>query len=329
MESDKERRNPNSKLCASRPDIWERAVLLSTKLTAYQYVPKIPDQQGTIYACGSTSYWPSPPSPFEKIQRKRKEISEYEEMLERERIREEKGLPVNDDESRRIIKEINDRKREIGELEKQRINDDIQKDEEFINDKSKDIERWEIEEELHKRRGNKEQQKSYRNSIDNAKLEIGKRKKRIEDNKKRLSAGSLLVPEGAMEWLLHEVGHWVAATQEERNLPNFGFGIIRDGECTCTNDFTECRCGDEREWQAWAFQEIILAPFGNSRLFCPPPHRGGIAFYKNESIPSDALRHIEGRLREDRIDVEQWRGVYREWVEWGRSLGANAPWLVG
>lgn len=302
--------------------------MLSTKLTAYQYVPKIPDEQtGMIYACGFSSYY-SPPTPADKIRNIRNEISHYEEQYERHEIKKEKGHIVDDDDAREIVAEIQQRKKRIEELEKEQARIDIEKDQEQIESEKSHIQYHEVEEEIYKRRGDKENEKRHRGYITDYQKSIKERQKRIKDNQKKL-AGTLLVPEGAMEWLLHEVGHWVAATEEERRLPNFGFGVIREGICTCTENFTECRCGDEREWQAWAFEEIILSPFGNSRFFCPPPHRGGLAFDKNQPIPDTAFRHIETRLRADSIHVEQWRQIWGEWLRWGQSLGTNAPWSWG
>jgi len=300
--------------------------MLSTKLTAYQYVPKMPEPQtGTIYACGGYGGYYSPPTPRDKILNIQNEILQYEEMYERHEIKKEKGHSVDDAEARRIVAEIQQRNKRIEELEKEQARIDIKRDQDGIESDKSNIEHHEVEEEIYKRRGDTENQKRHRGYINDYKKSIKERQKRIEDNQKKLE-GTLLVPEGAMEWLLHEVGHWVAATEEERALPNFGFGIIREGVCTCTSNFTECRCGDEREWQAWAFEEIILSPLGNSRLFCPPPHRGGVAFDKNLPIPPEAFRHIEARLRADSIAIEQWREIWSEWVQWGVALGPDAPW---
>lgn len=153
--------------------------------------------------------------------------------------------------------------------------------------------------------------------------EIEDRIRNLESEIGRLAAPRVLVPEGAMEWLLHEVGHWVAATPAERALPDYGIPID-----TAYDDKAQIKTsgfGYEREWQAWAFEEIVMAPFGPARTFCPPIHRGGIGFSK-ASIPHSALTHIESRIRHQNIAVEEWRKVIGEWIEWGRSLGAEAPW---
>lgn len=121
---------------------------------------------------------------------------------------------------------------------------------------------------------------------------------------------SVLVPEGAMEWLLHEVGHWVSATSQERSLPNYGYGTI-----LCPDDTVLTGTGADREWQSWALEEIILAPFGPSRSFVAPEHGGGVAFSKNQ-IPEAAMRHTQRQIESLNIDVAHWRAVYGEWVRW-------------
>lgn len=142
--------------------------------------------------------------------------------------------------------------------------------------------------------------------------ELIKKDRDLQDELDRITGPPTLhvyVPEGGMEWLLHEVGHWVAATPEERRLPDYGYGQEEIG------------VGKAREWQAWAFEEIVLAPFGHSRDFIPPKQRGGVAFSKNQPIPGEALRHIERSIQSDFIDVAEWRVVYGDWIrhEQGRS----------
>lgn len=123
-----------------------------------------------------------------------------------------------------------------------------------------------------------------------------------------LSTLHVLVPEGAMEWLLHEAGHWVAATLEERRLPDYGYGQEEKG------------MGKAREWQAWAFEEIVLAPFGHSREFIPPKQKGGVAFAKNGQIPGEHLRHVERNIRElSDMHVEEWRAIWGEWIAYEQA----------
>lgn len=125
---------------------------------------------------------------------------------------------------------------------------------------------------------------------------------------------SVPVPVGAMEWLLHEAGHHVAASHGERLLPNYGLSESEHGH------------DGEREWQAWAFEEIVLAPFGSSRLFAPPSQRDGAAYAKTGPMPIACLRHVEKEIVALGLDVEQWRQVWGEWVRWGLTLGDAAPW---
>ena len=124
----------------------------------------------------------------------------------------------------------------------------------------------------------------------------------------------VVVPEGAMEWLLHEVGHWIAADETERRRQNYGLSLSEYGH------------DGEREWQAWAFEEIVLAPFGPSRLFAPPSQRDGAAYAKTGPMPEAYLRHVEREIARLCLDVEQWRQVWGEWVRWGTAMGAEAPW---
>ena len=77
-----------------------------------------------------------------------------------------------------------------------------------------------------------------------------------------------------MEWLLHEVGHWVGASEEERRLQNYG---------------------DTRELEAMAFEEIVLFSHGQARDFVPPKQRDGIAF-ESGPTPDSAFKRIDQRL---------------------------------
>lgn len=138
--------------------------------------------------------------------------------------------------------------------------------------------------------------------------------------KKKPTKGSkasavVVVPEGAAEWLLHEVGHWVSATPEERSLQNYGLGP------------EEYEHGADREWQAWAFEEMVLAPWGPARLLTAPTMRDGVGFSRSGPIPASALRHVERQVAELGLDIEAFRAVYGGWVQWGRSRGhGRAPW---
>lgn len=128
-----------------------------------------------------------------------------------------------------------------------------------------------------------------------------------------IEARSVVVPEGAVEWLLHEVGHYVAATPEERTRPNYGLSSSESG------------LDGDREWQAWAFEEIVLAPWGPARSFAPPSQRDGAAFATSGPMPAEHLRHIEKRLTEmPWMDVEQWRRIIADWVQW--EDGVSSRW---
>lgn len=247
---------PNSHLTLTRPDIWESGLALANRLTGYDYAPKLPLPDGTIYACGggNYSYYPpiAPPKPKSD-----------------EEIRQEK------------IQEIDQRIEQID---------------------------WSI----------RDIDSSLKNLTDQRKkLEIEKAE--LEKQKRRLLASPIVfVPEGAMEWLLHEAGHWVAASIAERSLPNYGYDLL----FPAVSD-----CGDEREWQAWAFEEIILAPFGPARSFASPTWRDGVGFSKAGPLPQAALAHIQRQILDCPIDIQVWREVWGDWVRWGNGLGVEAPWI--
>jgi len=119
------------------------------------------------------------------------------------------------------------------------------------------------------------------------------------------------VPDGAMEWLLHEMGHWVAATSTERERPNYGIGQTLWGRDA------------EQEWQAWAFEDIVLAPWGPARLFAPPEQQDGVGFSKAGPIEQAYLDHAERQAHAAGIEIERWRALYAEWVAWERARLRN------
>ena len=121
-------------------------------------------------------------------------------------------------------------------------------------------------------------------------------------------APRVFVPEGSLEWLLHEVGHWIPATPEERTATNYGLSAEEVGH------------GAEREWQAWAFEEIILAPFGPAREFTAPTCRTGVGFSKAGPIASVHLRTVEQAIQKERLAMEEWRAIYGEWIQFERGL---------
>lgn len=145
---------------------------------------------------------------------------------------------------------------------------------------------------------------------------IEENRERIEEIKRKnpegfATAGRVFVPEGAMEWLLHEVGHWVAATEEERLLPDYGYGRAK-----------EKGWGRAREWQAWGFEDIIFSPFGVSRLMAAPEHRGGTAFSIGP-MPQFATAHADKQIQRLGIVTGEWRALYGEWLAWERSRNCS------
>jgi hypothetical protein len=305
---------PDSALTRERPELWRQAMVLAVGLTGYRYLPKLPLADGTIYACGGGAPYVPPPPPFadlppaERLRKLRERLRREEtngdtphsanwwerqidELLRREPTLRDPEEDRREEEKRREIEridgEIGEKKREIGDRERER---------DALNDQ---IER-------------------LRREID----DLTKERDGLQ------SAPSVFVPEGAMEWLLHEVGHWVAATPNERTLHAYGLKDVIAGK---DGDFERIVVPSghiaEREWEAWAFEEIILAPFGRSRDFLPPTQRDGVAFAKAGPIPDFALRHVEVRLCELNLDVEQWRALMGQWVRWGASRGrGRAPW---
>lgn len=139
----------------------------------------------------------------------------------------------------------------------------------------------------------------------------------IENEIFRIKRGALLsslavhVPDGAMEWLLHEMGHWVAATPTERGRPNYGIGQTLWGRDA------------EQEWQAWAFEDIVLAPWGPARLFAPPEQQDGVGFSKAGPIEQAYLDHAARQMCASGIELGRWRALYAEWVGWERSRLRN------
>lgn len=126
----------------------------------------------------------------------------------------------------------------------------------------------------------------------------------------------VLVPEGSMEWLLHEVGHWVAATPEERARVNYGLSSDEYGP------------DGEKELEAWAFELLVLGPYGDPRNFASPMWRDGAGFAKSGPLPHGVIRSVERKVEALGLDLTQWRALWGEWVRWGRSIGDDAPWIT-
>jgi hypothetical protein len=146
--------------------------------------------------------------------------------------------------------------------------------------------------------------------------------KRERDGQK--AAPIIFVPDGALDWLLHEVGHYVAATPEERTRHAYGISVE---QTILAEDHRHQNHAADREWQAWAWQEIVLAPFGYARELTPPSYRGGVGYQKVGPIDSRHIDYIGKQVRAYGIDVEPWRLLAAEWIQWGKSRGAgHAPW---
>lgn len=175
-----------------------------------------------------------------------------------------------------------------------------------------DISRYKIQRERAQERGDRQEVDRIDDAIKRRERELEELSEESPDEGSQTTA-SVVVPDGAMEWLLHEVGHWVASDAAERSLPNYGLSSSEVGH------------DGDREWQAWAFEEIVLAPFGQARHFAPPTQRDGAAFLKNGPMPTQHLRHAERRIAELRLPLEPWRIVWGDWVRWGRAHG-GAPW---
>lgn len=167
--------------------------------------------------------------------------------------------------------------------------------------------RQRIDDDIRYKRERIKEHKKYPDDVQSQRLVIEYEHEIEELIKKRdgMTTAAVLVPDGAMEWLLHEVGHWIAASPEERKLPNYG---------------------DGHEIEAWAFEEIVLGRFGSARQFAPPTQRDGTAFDVSGPLPGWAFRHIERRTAADRVAVEQFQALWAEWVRWGVALGHRAPW---
>jgi hypothetical protein len=281
---------PNSQLTSERPDIWIRAVALATSVTGLEYVHKAPLPDGTIYACGGSFYYPpDPPTPHEIKIRK---IDNLDRQIQQNNENYWRRPEATENEYDSYIRNIEDLKKKREEARVRKIP---------TPELDKTIADYEIGLPEAKRK-NKE---SIKGRIDKLNEEL----EQLKRERGGITLAPIPVPDGAMEWLLHEVGHWVASTAAERQLPNYGYGIVkRKG------------WGSNREWQAWAFEEIIMAPFGPSRGFAPVEHRGGTAFDGPgwQPIPEQHLRHTAVQIRESGVEIEQWRSLYGEWVQWGK-----------
>ena len=153
----------------------------------------------------------------------------------------------------------------------------------------------------------KEQLKRQRENLNRKRGEITSILDEIDNLISQLSGGDtapvVFIPSGAMEWLLHEVGHWVAASDKERRMINYG---------------------DGHEMEAFAFEDAVLGQA--SRPLVVPTQRDNCACELTGPLPQWAFSHIDKRIADDRIDIHQFRAIWLEWVAWGYRQGDDAPW---
>lgn len=138
-------------------------------------------------------------------------------------------------------------------------------------------------------------------------IEIDREIEILRKEKDRLHLAQIVhVPEGAVEWLAHEVGHWLSSDHRDA----FNMGMTEYAE----NDSDVAR----QEWEAMAFEDILFAPWAPSRILMPPSYRGGIPFSK-DTISPVYFSAMEKKMRSARIDIEEWRQVFGPYAEWELS----------
>lgn len=288
---------PYSQLTAERPDIWIRAVNLATSVTGLEYVHKAPLPDGTIYACGGGGwYTPRPPTPHEIKINKIDEIDRRIKNNKENYWRQPDATSVEYDE---YIGNLEDLKEKREEARIRKIP---------TPELDKTIADYEI--------GLPEMERKSKQYRKDEIKRLNELLKELRRERRGITLAPIPVPDGAMEWLLHEVGHWIASTPDERRLPNYGYGIVK-----------KKGWGRDREWQAWAFEEIIMAPFGPSRAFAPIEHRGGTAFDGAgwQGISEQHLKYAYAQILASGISIEQWRTLYDEWVRWGTAKSLFDP----
>lgn len=266
---------PSSALTVERPHIWTNAVELATSITGYVYVPKAP-----LTMCGGGFYYSPPPArmPPEAICHLVQDVNRDRVAVCGETIAD--GVWRSSDPRDATCQPCLD--------VRIRAEEDARR---AAEEKAAEEARLAAEEAAEERKAAE------------AAMLFTTRPRRAHaplDAKPRIV---IPVPEGAMEWLLHEIGHWVAATPEERLLPDYGYGQEAKG------------VGKARELQAWVFEEIVLAPWGQARDLCPPPHRGGVAF-THTATPDDRRRIDLALNLAPQVDIDQWRALYAAWIEW-------------
>ena len=138
-----------------------------------------------------------------------------------------------------------------------------------------------------------------------------------------LSPDVAMVPEGCGEGLLHEIGHYIAATSIERALPNYGFGDIiyepNEGEY-------RRGVGWDREYQAYAFECAVFKQqamrFYNGRNGTSSPEHCGVLW--REELHPWHFRWVERHLGVINIPLDKVQHIWGKWVEWEISTGSPA-----
>lgn len=121
-----------------------------------------------------------------------------------------------------------------------------------------------------------------------------------------LEPGVVEIPEGAVEWLLHEVGHWVMSKHKGTDVVNYGLSLD----------------SIEEELLATAFQDIVFSPWDGAYSLAPKtviaelsdPKDTNIGFA--QEISREMYREAEKRAIAAKIDFEYYCTVFGEWAEW-------------
>lgn len=115
--------------------------------------------------------------------------------------------------------------------------------------------------------------------------------------------GQVRIPEGAVEWLLHEVAHYFVAESDEELHPNHGLQTVKPA------------VAELREWSAFAIQQAVFEPWGPVHLMVPPPHRGGLC-YSTSRFPSAAIKIADRQFGKGNPSLEYLRVIFGPWAKW-------------
>jgi hypothetical protein len=166
-------------------------------------------------------------------------------------------------------------------------------------------------EELKRKRDKLQKEVQEREQLKRERLQREQLEGEISELEKKLQL-KVFVPEGSVEWVLHEVGHWLASTAAERMMPDHGL---------------QAQACDDREWQALAFESMVFRPWGDPRYLCSPTVRDdSVVFRTPGPIAAHHERHIDTQLSRSGLSIQPWRQLASEWVSWGKSMGHRAPW---